>query len=395
MRITRFVRNPKVTIKEIVQTAAARTATGVAGRHVLAVQDTTSLRDDGVHHSINLHSMIAMDVASGSILGLAGASLMVRDGTGGNVPLRLRPHADKQSRRWVDMTHEAAKLLEAGAASVTVVSDREADFYESFALCAPGVHQLVRAEYDRRLADGGKLFARLAGQPELGRTHIELPAAPGRAARRITVALRACPMHIRRPPRCPADTQALPASHTVTAVEAVEIDPPKGTAAAHWRLLTTHAVHGPADAARIIGFYRDRWVIEQVFRTMKTKGFDIEALRVCETQPFSVLCLAALVAAIQVMQMVRERDGLANRPMQDGFDPAELPMVQAVCASLEGKTQRQKNPHQPGSLAYVAWVCARLGGWNCYYGKPGPIVIYNGLIQLRAIQRGWELRNVM
>lgn len=391
MRITRFARNPAVTIEEIVRTAAARTAGRVAGRHILAVQDTTTLRDDGVHHSVNLHPMIALDAACGAMLGLVSATLLVRDGTGANVPLRLRSHAEKQSRRWVDMTHEAAKLLEAGAASVTVVSDREADFYESFALCAAGVHQLVRAEYDRCLSDGGKLFMRLAEQPELGRVHIELPAAPGRAARRIAVRLRACAVSLRRPPRGEADRAVLPTSFTLTAIEATEIDPPHGTKPAQWRLLTTHTVQDLADASRIIGFYRDRWVIEQLFRTMKTRGFDVEALRITETQPFSIICMAALIAAIQVMQMVRERDGLAGRPMQDSFDTADLPMLKAVCTTLEGKTERQKNPHPPGSLAYAAWVCARLGGWNCYYGKPGPIVIYNGLIQLRSIQRGWNL----
>ena len=169
MRITRFVRNPKVTVEEIVQTAAVRTALRVAGLHVLAAQDTTSLRDDGVHHSINLHPTIALDAQSGALLGLVSAAVVVRDGTGAAVPLRLRPHAERQSRRWVEATSQAAKLLDAGAASVTMVSDREADFFESFARCAPGVHQLVRAEYDRVLCGGGKLFARVADQPALGR----------------------------------------------------------------------------------------------------------------------------------------------------------------------------------------------------------------------------------
>ncbi|MGA8447201.1 MAG: hypothetical protein WB766_18710, partial [Roseiarcus sp.] len=40
---------------------------------------------------------------------------------------------------------------------------------------------------------------------------------------------------------------------------------------------------------------------------------------------------------------------------------------------------KQKNPHPPGSLAFAAWVFARLGGWTGYYGKPGPIVMLRGL----------------
>ena len=48
------------------------------------------------------------------------------------------------------------------------------------------------------------------------------------------------------------------------------------------------------------------------------------------------------------------------------------------------KTARQKNPHPKGSLVYAAWVCARLGGWTGYYGKPGPIVMLRGLHTFRA-----------
>ncbi|MFO1118679.1 MAG: hypothetical protein U1E38_00595 [Rhodospirillales bacterium] len=56
--------------------------------------------------------------------------------------------------------------------------------------------------------------------------------------------------------------------------------------------------------------------------------------------------------------------------MSDAFAPADLPLLEACCAQLEGKTQRQKHPQ--GSLAYAAWVCARLGSWTGYYGSPDP-----------------------
>ena len=75
------------------------------------------------------------------------------------------------------------------------------------------------------------------------------------------------------------------------------------------------------------------------------------------------------------------------------FDPADIPAMEAVCATLEGKTERQKNPHPRASLAYAAWVCARLGGWTGYYGKPGPIVILNGFHRFKAINHGWNLRS--
>ena len=173
--------------------------------------------------------------------------------------------------------------------------------------------------------------------------------------------------------------------------EAREIGAPADTTPLHWRLLTTHAVTTLAEARRIVGFYRRRWSIEQLFRTMKTKGFNIEAVVMEAELAYENLVTATLIAAVQVLQMVHERDGIAKRPLQDVFDAADQPALEAVCATLEGNTAKQKNPHPPGSLAYATWVCARLGGWTGYYGKPGPIVVLQGLLRFNAMREGWAL----
>jgi hypothetical protein len=128
---------------------------------------------------------------------------------------------------------------------------------------------------------------------------------------------------------------------------------------------------------------------------MKTHGFDIEAVRIEDTAPFAKLAAATLIAAVQVQQMLHERDGAAGRPLADVLDPEDQPALEAVCQTLEGKTQRQTNPHPPGSLAYAAWVCARLGGWTGYYGKPGPVVILQGFLQFKAMLHGWRIRRIV
>ena len=43
---------------------------------------------------------------------------------------------------------------------------------------------------------------------------------------------------------------------------------------------------------------RLRWTIEQLFRTMKTKGFDVEALRQEDGGPLEKLVTAILIAAV-------------------------------------------------------------------------------------------------
>ena len=155
-----------------------------------------------------------------------------------------------------------------------------------------------------------------------------------------------------------------------------------------WRLLTSHTVTSLAEVKRIVGFYRRRWDIEQVFRVMKTRGFDVEAAPFEENAPLANLACAILIAAIHIQQMLHDRDGLAGRPMEDAFAPEDRPIIVAIGRTLEGHTVRQRNPHPPDTLAHAGWICARLGGWTGYYGKPGPIVLVKGYARLMAMIEG-------
>jgi hypothetical protein len=183
VRFGRFLHCEAVTPGEMIATACADTRRQVAGRPILALQDTTSLRDDGDIDSINLHAMIAVDAENGALLGLVHAALLTHDGSAAAVHCNKRPFAEKESRRWLDATRASATLRAAGATAVTSVGDREADIYEDFALRPSAVEVLYRAQHDRVLADGTRLFSSPGNWPELGRETITLPR--GRAVVRV------------------------------------------------------------------------------------------------------------------------------------------------------------------------------------------------------------------
>src|SRR3954452_1408273 len=92
MRIAvgRLLNNRAVTPTEMVATARADLLQRVAGRHILAIQDSTSLRDDGDKQSLYLHPTIAVDAADGALLGLLTAAMLERDG-------RAKAHCNKRS----------------------------------------------------------------------------------------------------------------------------------------------------------------------------------------------------------------------------------------------------------------------------------------------------------
>jgi hypothetical protein len=160
----------------------------------------------------------------------------------------------------------------------------------------------------------------------------------------------------------------------------------------HWRLLTTHVVRSAKQARRIVSLYRKRWTIEEFFRTLKSAGFDIEEADIGEPKVMMKFVAAAAVAAVTIMQLVRARDGTTEEKLIEAFDPDDRTVLEALSAELEGATEKQKNPHRKGTLAFAAWVSARLGGWTAYYGKPGPMVMRLGLEAFRRIKYGTTLR---
>jgi hypothetical protein len=400
----RFLDHDAVSQAEMLVTAGRLTGQRAAGRHVLAIQDTTELNFPGHAASkrgfgrsgngrdigLFIHPTIAVDAASGGVIGLVGAQLINR--TGGRVShRRTRPAAARESQRWLTGAEEAGEALSA-AARITMVADRESDIYDLFVRRPAGVHLLLRAAQDRALTSGRVLSATIAAWPEQGRQTITLPELPRRAARTACVALRFGSVTLRRPDT--ADRR-IADGVTLHVVEAAEIVPPGDTPPLHWRLLTTHPVTTLAEACQIVAWYRMRWTIEQVFRTLKSAGLAVEQSQVIEARRFTKLAAVALIAAVRIVQIVLGRDGATGQSMADAIDPAAQPVLAAINRKVEGNTEKLKNPHAPASLAWLCWIVARLGGWSGYtsrgYKPAGPKTIARGLTRLDGIIEGWNI----
>ncbi len=212
-----------------------------------------------------------------------------------------------------------------------------------------------------------------------------MPAKPRQKARTATLAVCFLTVELKRPRnklRCDDPRAVL-----LSLVDTCEVKARHGGEPLHWRLLTTWRVGDLDEALAVIGFYRCRWMIEQLFRTMKTQGFDIEALRMETEPPLRRLVMATLIAAVTVQQLLHARDGATARPLSDAFDAKDRTLLEALNRSVEGNTARQQNPHPPGTLAYAAWTCGRLGGWTGYYGQPGPIVLLRGWQKFQAAKQ--------
>jgi hypothetical protein len=406
MRFWRFLANKRVTVEKLTEGWSDQTRLAAAGRHALAIGDTCEIKfpttaenrrelgkvKKGNTFGVLLHPMLAVDADSGAVLGLAGGSVWTRSGEA-KTPHAQRRVAEKESGRWIAGAKQAKETL-AAARMITIVNDREGDFYAHWALTpADNVHLLTRLMNDHALVKGGTVRTAMARLPVAATAAIELRQRPDRRSRTAHLSLRFGTLVLKRPAH--TREEDLPAGVRVNAVEVIELHPPQDAEPVHWILLTTHKIGRLAEAWQIVEWYRRRWTIEQFFRTLKLQGLRIEDSQLATADRLLKLVAIAAKAAAIVMQLVQARDGRDTQPASLAFTPGDIELIAMLNARLQGKTARQKNPHPKNTLAWAAWVIAKLGGWHEYEAKPpGPITFHNGLAYFHTIAAAWAMKNV-
>src|SRR3974390_1342667 len=110
VRFGRFLRNDKVTVERLIEGWSEQTAPAAAGRHVLAIQDTSEINisttperrrglgeiGKGVGRGLLVHAMVAIDADTGNCLGLVGGRIWTRTGRV-SVPHDKRALSDRES----------------------------------------------------------------------------------------------------------------------------------------------------------------------------------------------------------------------------------------------------------------------------------------------------------
>src|SRR4029077_19824074 len=101
-------------------------------------------------------------------------------------------------------------------------------------------------------------------------------------------------------------------------------DPPSDVEPLHWRLLTTHEIADAAAAWQIVGWYQLRWVIEQLFRVLKSQGLQLEDSQLATAERLVKLAAVAVKAACVDIQLTQGRDGTDQMPASTVFTEPEI-----------------------------------------------------------------------
>ena len=415
----RLLHNTTVTEAVLIEEQQERCRAQVSGKTVLCIHDSSETNfimhknrlksDSGLGYldgsgiGFKMHLSIAIDAKSHYPYGVSNLKLWARENKGAltkNEKSKLPP-TEKESYKWQEGCKASNKVL-SSATSIVHVQDREGDIYGQIAdfWSEENAFYIIRSHYDRQVEGDGKLWGKTSDAMPMGSYPLVISGdSHGKGKKRETVMeVRHFKAKLKRPAHSVGKAEDY--TQGVSLIETRELDPPEGTAPLVWRLLTSCSVETFDDALQVIEWYCARWHIEELFRVVKKENLDIEGSELESGHALRKLAIFAIDTGIKLFQLYTAREEIEEGETLESissFNKDEFKCLSRLNETLEGKTEKQKNPYIPNSNLWVLWIMARLGGWKGYSSqrKAGMTTIIAGLGAFYTIYKGWKLYNMI
>lgn len=413
----RFLQNDRVSEDDIVYNLSANCKAACMDKYVVCIQDTTEINlsshskrikkngDIGTTNAKNekglgflLHPSLVLDATECIPYGYADVKVWNRPLTFTSKFERKYnslPIEQKESYRWIEVSNNTKAALGNVVKALVIVQDREGDIYEQFATIPDEkTDLLIRARTNRTLTDKTKLFNCLESNKIEGAYTIAVEGKQNRKKRTAQIEIRYKQVELQK---TDGAGKAVASTIKLWLIEAKETGY-NGADKICWRLLTTINITDVQTAKGCIEWYSWRWTIEEVFKILKKEGYNIEASELEYASSVRKMCLLIMEVVIKLFLMrlsyaepetVVEADSCFSEEEQEFLDHQII--------SLEGKTEKQKNPYKAKDLKRYVWAIARLGGWKGYESKrhPGITTLWIGVKYFKAAMQGWMInRNV-
>lgn len=288
-----------------------------------------------------------------------------------------RPAEQRESYAWIRTVQASARRLSeiAPTCRAWYLCDRGGD-YSVFLEMALNQSLLftIRAAHSRVVTDerGRKrhLFSRLRRQPVIGTFTVAIPRGPKRSARCARCEVRILPATPVRFGRRSRDLSVV----SVREVGYV----PRGQDRIEWRLLTSFLVTDWASAITVVRGYTYRWRVEEVHRTWKSGGCNVER---SQLRSYSALRRWATILIAVATRVERLKRLSRQTPDADALTEVSRAEIDLAIAITEDKRWQQGDRI---SLNEAVRLIAMVGGYMGRRGDgpPGSITIGRGLERL-------------
>ena len=389
-RVYRFLNNKKVTMPELINKSCRISYEVQLNRHLLVLGDSVIMNmstkinrikdankmgtvQGGKVHGFYVHPCMVMCPKTRTILGLSDILLWNQIKPKVKKNFKKMSLEDKSSYRWHLGVSNTKKVLKK-AAKLTYVFDREADSFELLHHIQEEIKEcfVIRQSQNRLIKDDEKKIRTLdllkqRGE-KLGEYQIEIDAKTRshwrykknpkfRKKRTAKMEVRV----LKQVELLPTESSKKGLSPIkLNLVEVKEMDcSPSDKNPVIWRLWTNHPIDSLEQALEVVGYYLERWNIEELFRTVKKKGFNQEDTLLETTQAIMKQTVITLTAACKIMQLVKARGNEKSQPIEEVFEKDEIQVLEKLNKKLNGKTEKQKNQNSSGKLSWASWIIAR------------------------------------
>lgn len=369
----------------------------------LVLGDTTEI-DFGIRRSIEglgptgngggrgclLHSALVVGAGSPEILGLAGQKVHYRQSApkGENATKRLE--RKRESEIWGEVIDSVGPPPE--ETQWVHVLDRGADNFEVFCHCRQqGSGWVVRAAQMQRHVQtpaGLKLPLRefLPTLPVAGTCELKLRARPGQAARTAKLEVRFGSVLMPEPKqKSPYVRQLQPGPMPMWVVWVRELNPPRGARAIEWVLYASVPVTSFEEAREVVGWYGQRWLIEEWHKALKT-GCRVEDRQLKTARRLEAMLGVMSVTAVRLLQLKSIARTGPDRPAGEIIPRLWIEILYRM-NRLPGTNREQLTVSQfYRGLARLGGFLGRKGD-----GDPGWMTLWQGWETLRTLTRGHAL----
>ncbi len=231
---------------------------------------------------------------------------------------------------------------------------------------------LLRAQHNRALPNGQKLWSSVRETPALGELRFTLPAGRRRRARPVHQQLHAQRVAL-------SDRQG--GEVETTCLIATEIGAPQGVKPIEWRLLTNRSVETLEQAAELIEWYRARWEIEMLFGVLK-EACQVEALQLGHIERLERALVLFLIISWRIDRLMRLGRRVPELQADLMLEPEEWQAAYLLA--------KKPVPDSPPRLNDVLRLIAGLGGFlgRKSDGEPGVKTIWRGLLRVMDFADG-------
>ena len=403
----RLLHNPQVHLPDLEASLAADACRHLPAKGpVLVLHDTTHICPTSKFKSIeefekdrgffaHLSLLVCPERRHNEIFGVGGVHMWTRS----EVAPKTYAH---EGQRWIEQSLAVQKRM--GSVSAIHIMDREGDVSSIWSTLLEAKQRFViRAKFNRPIKDeqskSRRLFDELHRKTgalvlereiELGQ-HSASPlprsnkAHPARAKRKAHVVISARLFDIHKNNHFSRPTEQTLPINVVHVLEKVRGKSPRDQV--EWVLLTSEPVKTEDDVLRVVDYYRQRWLIEEFFKGLKT-GCHLEERLIADAEAWYRLSLLYMFVSVRILnlRLLHRSYRRCSRAAAWALSPLQREILKAQARTKDRCLKSHRD--------YVEEL-ARLGGHIKSNGPPGWQTLLSGYLDLMLLELGWRLARKM